>query len=197
MDPDLSLHDRFVLLMLTGDNGEQVDELWKWSRPLQVAYSGPAEYQDAVRDQAIKLGEIASQPVEFVPWPVANISVEISDRDTPSTCRVDSFGRPARFDAEIHIWSELSPPHIRRCISQEMAHVLGPIGDLDGVFGSRSDTVFASFGGASQITEADRLVFQVLYDDRLYGGMPRDEVLAVLPEIVADVEARFDGNGIN
>lgn len=189
MDRDLSLHDRFVLLMLTSDDGEQIDELWKWARPLQVAYSGPAEYRDAVHAQALELGVIAGQSVEFVPWPIANISVEISDRDTPSTCRVDSYGRPTRFDAEIHIWSELPPDHIHRCIAQELGHVLGPIGDLDGIFGSRSDTVFASFGGASRITEQDRQVFEVLFDDRLQPGMPREQVLAILPEIVADVEA--------
>ena len=190
MAPDLSLHDRFVLLILTGDDGEQIDELWKWSQPLDVAYFGPAEFQDAVRAQALELGVISGLPVTFVEWPLANVTVEISDKDTPSNCRMRRFGEPQRFRAKIHIWSSLSPGHIRSCISQELAHVLGPSGDLDGIFGSRSDTVFASYGGASQITYEDRRVFSVLFDDRLRPGMSRDQVLAILPEIVADVEAQ-------
>lgn len=189
MERDLSLHDRFVLLVLTGDNGEQIDELWKWAQPLNVAYFGPAEYQEAVQSTALELGAISRQPVTFVEWPLANVTVEISDKETPSTCRMQSFGRPEEFKAKIHIWSELRPLHIRQCISQELAHVLGPIGDLDGTFGSRQDTVFASWGGSLTITPEDRQVFRVLFDDRLRPGMPRDEVLAILPEIVADVEA--------
>jgi hypothetical protein len=114
--------------------------------------------------------------------------VEISNRETPSTCRVDYVPTSDGWRPEIHIWSELRPQHIRRCILQEMTQALGPGGDLDGHFGSRPDTVFASYQTAGHLTDEDIAVLRILYDDRLYHGMPRDQVLAILPAIVADVE---------
>lgn len=189
MDPDLTLHDRFVLTALTNDDGSPIERLWKWRDPILLYYDGPNEYHDAVHQQAAQLSTITGHPFEVAPYPVANLYVEISDRDTPNTCQVVLFGPPTRYHAEVHIWSELTDRHIRSCIAQEMAQAMGPGGDLDGPFGSRSDTVFASYGGADGLTPQDIAVLRILFDDRLRPGMPRDEVLAILPEIVADVEA--------
>ena len=189
MDRDLSLHDRFVLTALTHDDGTPLERLRRWRGPIRLYYDGPEEYRDAVYRQAVQLAAIAGEPVAWAPYPERNLFVEISDRDTPSNCQITFFGPPTRYDADVHIWSELSPQHIRRCIPQEMGHALGPSGDLDGPFGSRSDTVFASYQTATELTPQDIAVLRVLFDDRLRPGMPRDEVLAILPEIVADVEA--------
>ena len=100
------------------------------------------------------------------------------------------FGPPTRYFAEVHIWIAIPDREIRQCIAQEMTQAMGPGGDLDGFFGSRQDTVFASWGGALELTSADLQVLRILFDDRLRPGMPRDQVLAILPEIVADVEAQ-------
>lgn len=190
MDPDLSLHDRFVLTALRHDDGTPVEKLRRWRDPIRLYYDGPDKYLDAVYGQAQQLGMIIGQPVELAPHPVANLFVEISDRDTPSNCRADLYGPPTRYFAEVHIWSALSERHIENCIAQEMAQSLGVSGDLDGPFGSRSDTVFASYGGASQLTPQDISVLRILFDDRLHPGMPHADVLAILPEIVADVEGQ-------
>ncbi len=188
-NPDLSLYDRFVLTALTDDDGSPIERLRRWRGPIRLYYDGPEEYRQAVYQQAVQLGAIAGEPVDWAPYPERNLFVEISDRDTPSTCQFTTFGPPTRYDGDVHIWSELSPAHIRRCIAQEMAHALGPSGDLDGTVGSRSDTVFASYQTAPELTPQDIAVLHILFDDRLRPGMPRDEVLAILPAIVADIEA--------
>lgn len=195
MDPDLSLHDRFVLTALTNDEGRPLDTLGRWESPMRLRYEGPDEYRSAVERQLIELGDITGIPVTLIS-DAPNIEVEISDRHTGSTCQVLIFnegrrvhGVPTLDFAEVHISLELRDARIRQCIPQELAHVFGPLGDLDGIIGSRSDSVFASYGGASHLTEQDIAILRILYDDRLYHGMPRDQVLAVLPEIVADVEA--------
>lgn len=186
--PDLSLHDRFVLTALTRDDGSPVLRLWKWRDPIRLYYDGPEPYRDAVYRQAEQLSAITGLPFEIVPHPAANLFVEISDRDTPNICQFTTFGPPTRYFAEVHIWSEQPDREIRQCIAQEITQSLGPRGDLDGVVGSRQDTVFASYGGMDQLTEHDIAVLQILYDDRLHAGMPREEVLVLLPEIIADME---------
>lgn len=189
MDSDLSLHDRFVLTALADDDGSPTERLWRWHGPIRLYYDGPNEYRMPVIRQAQQLGMIIGQPVELSRHAAANLFVEISNRDTPSRCRVDYYGSLTRYIAEVHIWIEIPDREIRQCIAQEMAQAMGPGGDLDGLFGSRQDTVFASRGGARELTAGDIAVLRILFDNRLYPGMPRDQVLAVLPEIVADVEA--------
>lgn len=195
MSPDLSLHDRFVLTALTDDEGRPLYTLRRWETPMRLRYEGPDNYRSTVERQLIELGEITGTAVTLIS-DTPNVEVEISDRDTGSTCQVLLFnegrrvhGVPTWDHAEVHISTRLDDRNIRSCVAQELAHVFGPLGDLDGIIGSRSDTVFASYGGASHITEQDIAILRILYDDRLYHGMPRANVLAVLPEIVADVEA--------
>lgn len=186
MDPDLSLHDRFVLTTLTEDDRTPRNFLYRWERPIYVEYQGPLEFRQDVEDQLELLGRITGLPIKM-DASRPTVIVEISERDTPSTCQVEySRGSPG---ARVHIFSRLTDLHVRSCIIQEMAHVMGPSGDLDGLFGSRSDTVFASWGGSDHLTDQDRQILQILFDDRLYHGMPRADVLAILPEIVADIEA--------
>lgn len=86
----------------------------------------------------------------------------------------------------IGIADDLFAEHIHSCIVQEMTQTLGLYGDLDG----RTDTNFASRGGAPKLTQYDRQLLVMLFDDRLSDLMPRADVLAILPEIVADVEAQ-------
>ncbi len=195
MAPDLSLYDRFVLTALTDDEGRPLDTLGRWQLPLLLQYVGPERYRNEVERQLVQLGEISEKPVTL-DAASPNVIVEISNRDTPSNCRARIYsegkqvnGVPSWDSARVHIWSELDDSSIRQCIAQEMAHILGPLGDFDGLFGSRRDTVFASFGGASRLTEYDIAVLRILYDNRLFHGMPRDDVLTVLPEIINDLEA--------
>lgn len=202
--PDLSLHDRFVLNALTDDLGEPVDELLKWSWPLYVSVEGDQTYYADVGRQVRELGEIAGLHAEMVgAKPRPNIVVTFGSRAELQpkadevarernlsraarfTCWFNWYGVPQRFRAEIFIRNDTSRRQVMRCISQELAQAMGPAGDIDG----RTDTAFASGTGADHLTAADRQIFAVLHDSRLSSGMSRADVLAILPAIVADVEA--------
>lgn len=89
----------------------------------------------------------------------------------------------------VHIWSALPDRVVRQCVQQELAQVPGRGSDLDGTFGSRSDTVFASYPTADTLTPEDIAILRILYDDRLYHGMTRADVLVVLPEVITDLES--------
>ena len=190
MNANLSLHERFVLTALTNDDGDPVDSLWRWDLPVMVRYDGPERFRQDVANHLDHLGEITGLWV-IMDADHPNTLVEISDRDTPSTCRVQY----QRDMIDIHIWSALPDAHVRRCILQELAQAIGPGGDLDGLFGSRSDTVFASYQTADWLTPEDIAILRIMYSDRLHHGMPRERVLAVLPEIIADLYPELEASG--
>lgn len=185
MDPGLSLHDRFVLTALTNDDGEPLESLWRWDLPVMVRYDGPERFRQDVADHLEHLGQITGLWV-IMDADHPNTFVEVSNRDTPYRCMWQQIDGELR----VHIWSALPDRVVRQCVQQELTQVLGPGGDLDGMIGSRSDTVFASYQTAGRLTPEDVAVLRILYDDRLYHGMPRDQVLAVLPEIVADIDSQ-------
>lgn len=182
MDPDLTLYDRFIMTALSDDDGSPLDQLYRREWPIYVAYDGPPEYRQDVADTLAELGQVTGLEVSM-DHEFPNTFVEISDRDTGYTCVVELAGGLEH----VQIDSSLSPSYIRQCIAQELAHVPGPSGDLDGYIGSRDDTVFASWGGAQRLTEQDIAVLRILYDPRLRNRMPRPVVLERLPEIIADL----------
>lgn len=182
MDPDLSLHDRFVLVALHRDDGSKVDDLLRWYAPLTVVYDGPEEYRSDVFSHMELLGELTGLETGEDEM-FAKMRVEISGHDTGSTCEVQTSGGGAR----VYIWEDLPSSHIRRCIVQEMTQALGLGGDLDGPVSSRSDTAFASYGGSPILTNYDIALIRILFDDRLRNGMSRERVLTVLPEIITDL----------
>lgn len=185
MAPDLDLVERFDLVAFRNDDRSVHYRLWRWDRVISVRYDGPEEYRQNVYDHAYVLGELTGKLVVIEPEH-ANMIVEISERYTGATCRVIA----SRIEpADVHIRSDLSPDYIRQCILQEMTQALGVGGDLDGMFGSRGDTVFASFQTANELTEEDIAMIRILYDRRLHHGMPRYEALPIVRQIVAEMEA--------
>lgn len=182
--PDLTMVERFDLTVFRTDSGEVVDMLWRYDGPLSLAYVGPDAFRQDVIDQAFELGELTGKPVILdAEYPA--LVVEISDRDSPWNC---SAGIDNNI-LDVLIWSELPDWHIRQCIAQEMAQAIGPGGDLDGLIASRSDTVFASYQTADRLTEADKTILRILFDDRLFTGMSRDHAMNVVRRIVAEMEA--------
>ena len=201
----LSLHDRFVRVALTDRAGRPLDRLYRWPDPLRIQYLGPDRFKSSVEDHAVLLGATTGLPVH---WGMdnANLIVRIADpgelRDYADRITPQPYG----YDAVIFICSSTHadgstpihpriivdiaddlPPHsIEKCIVHEMTQALGLTGDLDG----RLDSSFSRGGIVRELTDYDRQVIAILFDDRLQPLMPRAQVLAVLPEIVADVEAR-------
>lgn len=182
--PDLSLADRFVFVALRNDDGSFKNELVKWEGPIRVQVTGSQRYHQKVAEHLALLGDLTGRTTEMdAEWP--NMVVDFSRREEDWWCLVSVRGQAGRLNANISIRTDQSEHDISRCIVQEMTQALGLLEDTDG----RRDTTFSSAIGADHLTEADRQLLAILYDDRLHDGMPRDEVLAVLPEIVADVEA--------
>ena len=186
MAPDLSLADRFEIVAFALAEPPPTTYLNRWELPLVVTYEGPNRYRQVVIDQAHELGDITGLPVSF-DGELVSMHVEISDRDSPFTC---SFSLDSAHRIDVLIWSDLPDWEIRQCIAQEMTQGLGLYGDLDGPFGSRQDTVFASYGGALHLTQADIALLRILYDDRLFPGMSRDHAMNVVRQIVAEMEAQ-------
>lgn len=202
---ELSLHDRFVQTALTYSNGEPVDHLVKWSWPMLVSVEGDQTYFAEVEDHVALLGQLIDLPARIVPpHGTPNVVVrfgtepELQDAADAAaryfghpagrvriTCLTSFYGAPHRYRVRIAIRTDLPAAHIRRCIVQEITQVLGFNADTDG----RTDTTFSSGIGTDYLTDADLALIEVLYDDRLYAGMPRADVLELLPAIVADVEA--------
>lgn len=183
--PDLSLADRFEYVTLRDRDGEPVDELIKWQAPIRVAVTGERDNEEEVAEHLALLGELTGLSTEMNSS-APNMRIDFSLRVEESWCRVDITGRAGSIRSDISIRTDQPDHEIGRCIVQEMTQSLGLVRDLDG----RTDTNFTSYGFAVRdLTESDRQLIAILYDPRLHDGMPRDEVLAVLPEIVADVEA--------
>ncbi len=186
MAPDLDLVERFDLVAFRNDDRSVHFRLWRWDRVISVHYDGPEEYRQNVYDHARVLGNLTGKLVLIEP-DYANMIVEISERYTGATCRViASRTEPA----DIHIRSDFSPEYIRQCILQEMTQALGVGGDLDGMFSSRDDTVFASHQTSNHLTEEDIAMIKILYDSRLYHGMRRYEALPIVWQIVEEMEVQ-------
>lgn len=181
--PELSLAERFEAVALRED-GRPAEELVKWSVPIRVMILGSQQYRSEVASHLQLLGQLTGLETEMDSLS-PNMLVEFSLRNETAWCEVAVFGRNGRLRAEITIRTDQSDANIRRCIVQEMTQALGLAEDLDG----RRDTTFSSGIGTDHLTDSDRQLVAILYDDRLYDGMLRAKVLAILPEIVADVEA--------
>ena len=205
----LSLQDRFVRVALTDRAGRPLDRLYRWPGPLRIQYLGPEQYRADVKEHADFLSAATGLPVHRGAEN-ANMIVTIADpgdlRDYANRTTLQPYGRSYRtficstVQAEgstlgqpmvnVDIADNLPPQNIQHCIVREMTQALGLYGDL----GGRVDTSL-NWGIVRELTDYDRQLIAILFDDRLRPGMPRDEVLAILPEIVADVEAGREAAG--
>ncbi len=202
----ISLEERFERVALYDDEANHpFDELWRWSWPFRLAVGGDQTYRAEVEQQVMELGNLTGQPVELnsrrpnltVTFATRRELQPAADQRTVRLngeswrggwfdCWVHFDPTKEGYDARVFIRSDLGAGNIRRCIAQEISHATGLMSDLD----ERRDSVFVSFGGAEHLTDTDLALIAILYDDRLYDRMPREHVLAVLPDIVADHEGR-------
>lgn len=195
----LTTAERFQAHALTFDNGEPMPRLQRWEDEIRVTILGDTSYTGAVEQHMRDVGEATG-----LPWRISgydgNMIVTFGTRRQVQAYlrefdvardRLDSicFVIPYLDDngrillARAYIRTDLSEEFIGTCIAQEMTQPLGLPGDLE----ERSDTTFSSTG-VPRLTAHDKTILRILYDPRLYNGMPREEVLAALPEIIADLE---------
>lgn len=183
-DPPLSLADRFEVVAFEAEDPFFDDQLWKWTWPIRVQFIGSEVYRDLAMEHLAQLSELIGQPV-VLNSARPNLTIEFTTLNPISFCSVRVIGEPHDYIARVYIGTDQPTHHIHRCIVQELSQAMGLIADTDG----RRDTAFSSGIGTDYLTEADLALFAILYDHRLRAGMSRDEVLAVLPEIVSDLEA--------
>lgn len=184
---DLTIENRFVLVALRNDDGSPKTELTKWEGPIRVQITGSQRYRDQVASHLALLEELTSLTTEMdANWP--NMIIDFSLREKDWWCFVSVSGQAGRLSANISIRTDQSQHNIQRCIVQEMTQALGLLEDTDG----RRDTAFSSAIGTDHLTELDRQLLAILYDNRLKDGMPRDDVLTLLPTIVADISDKIE-----
>ncbi len=81
------------------------------------------------------------------------------------------------------IESDLPLPEFERCIYSNMLKVLGLANDLDGDL----DSVMNDAANRTSWTALDFVLLQILYHPRIKAGMTQQQILAVFPEVYADV----------
>ena len=180
--PNLSLSDRFELVALRNRDGTQKDELIKWNWPIRVSITGSQTYHREVADHLALLGELTGLQTEM-DAAQPNMIIDFSRNSDDAWCKFSIRGRGGRVYSEIIIDTDQSDLEIRICIIQEMTQSLGLVRDLDG----RSDTNFTSYGRIDHLTKSDRQLIAILYDDRLRPGMPFDNAMAIVRQIVAEM----------
>lgn len=200
--PELELTERFRLVGFRNDMGLPI-RLVKWTDPILVSAEGAnAEQLAVVEEHVALLGDLtglearmdAEDPNMIVMFgtteelqPYLDDWARSGDRiDLPGFYRSDCFAMTGKQDgasfAMAFIRDGQSPSKTRLCVVQEITQSLGLIGDTDG----RWDTSFASWGGADHLTEADRHLLRILYDERLQHGMTEAAGMPIVQQIISE-----------
>jgi hypothetical protein len=147
-------------------------ELARWTRPIFLAVANDMnEHASEVETSARFMASIAKVSVTRVPWgdSRANFLVRASTSQTSgkSPCRstVDWTDLGHMVRAEIFV-NLSNPGRVTRCINHETMHGFGFRGHAHGSFSVLS----YKYAAQAQLTDADRLMLETLYDPRLKPG---------------------------
>jgi hypothetical protein len=72
---------------------------------------------------------------------------------------------------------------VRSCIIEELTQVMGPVNDSDDI----KPSIFNDSSGNLLLSDHDRLIIRVLYDDRLQAGMSWEQAEPFVRQIVTDL----------
>lgn len=200
--PPIELDERFLLVGFRDDMG-MPRELYKWTAPIRVHTEGATKDQRRmVHEHAELLGRVTGLPVSVDPED-PNLVVLFGNEEELQpylddwAIGGDRLNWPGFFRSECFagisgpghdpfavafILQDLPERKNRLCIVQEMTQALGLFGDIDG----RSDTSFASWGGADRLTEFDVMMLEILYDPRLRSGMSEAVAMPIVRQIIAE-----------
>lgn len=108
-------------------------------------------------------------------------------RRVPGSCLVHAdYGRAGIVRADALIVSDDGEPAFRRCLVEEVLQGLGPLDDFDGA----PDSVFNDTSTVTRFGRYDRIMLNMLYDDRLTPGMSAAAARPLLPAIAETVRRR-------
>lgn len=85
--------------------------------------------------------------------------------------------------AMVVIPTEIDRFLVSSCIIEELTQVMGPVNDSDDI----SPSIFNDSSGNLLLSDHDRLIIRVLYDDRLQAGMTWAEAEPLVRQIVTDL----------
>jgi hypothetical protein len=106
----------------------------------------------------------------------------------PGNCIVRAnYSRQGLRRSDAIIVSDEGEPMFRRCMVEEILQGLGPLND-------NADAPESVFNDTSQLTEFtryDRLILNMLYDERLVPGMREADAAPLLPAILRDARRRL------
>lgn len=86
-------------------------------------------------------------------------------------------------EAMVVIPTDIDRFMVRSCIVEELTQVMGPVNDSDEI----KPSIFNDRSGNLLLSDHDRMIVRVLYDDRLRSGMTWVEAEPIVREIVADL----------
>lgn len=208
---NVDLAQDFLDLTFRLETGQTLDRLLKYQGPVRVSLDPAlAEYQGDLKailtnirrgaGVNIALGGAESQ-IHVLQVPAAEMRASVPG----AACLVAPAVRSwAEFQTEPRRrWSTLTslgqasvfipddaPPYsVRACLNEEIAQALGPVNDLYRL----PDTVFNDDNIYLELTPFDLLILRILYSKDLENGASREEVVAVLPSVLARLNP--SGNG--
>jgi len=201
-DPDHELHqltrwDRPLRVALVGDVSERtlgyaVDHLEEMSEisGLPVDLAGPAEANVIVImspepfDQALTTYRPIYRPFFFSENSMERLTAEMK---AEATC----YGRIITADdnpneivgAIILIPTDLGRFIVRACIIEELTQAMGLFNDSDEI----EPSIFNDSSPNMTLTDHDKILFRMLYDDRLYPGMSWEEAEPIVRQVVGEL----------
>lgn len=97
------------------------------------------------------------------------------------------FNRSGILRSDAAIVSDLGDALFRRCMIEEILQGLGPLNDNN----SLPESIFNDASNHTSFTSFDRLILNMLYDQRIKNGAQQRTVNKILPNVLTDVRRRF------
>ena len=198
----------FLDLEFQMESGQSLPVLTRFDGPVSITMTGnvpPTARADLERlitrlhaEAGIDLRLVQATPanltVEFAPkaalrrfeptaacFVVPNVSSLAEYRAKRGTLVLDWTRLTRRSREAIFIPSDTSPQEVRDCLHEETAQALGPLNDLYRL----PDSVFNDDNFQSVLTGFDMLMLRLHYAPDFANGMPKAQVAALLPALLA------------
>jgi len=199
----------FMDLAFRMESGRQLDRMTRFDEPITVAVA-PGAPASLSPDLTALLGRLQREAGidirRAAPGEPANVTIEALPRADlqrlvpQAACfvapRVSSWAEyrrarrgptvdwatlKQREAAAIFLPSDVSPQEVRDCLHEELAQAIGPLNDLYRL----PDSIFNDDNFHTVLTGFDMLILRAYYAPELANGMPREEVAARLPALLA------------
>ncbi|MFX0541145.1 DUF2927 domain-containing protein [Roseovarius sp. S4756] len=197
----------FMDLALRLESGRDLSVLSRFEEPITVAVTGApsATLQSDLSRLLLRLRSEAGIKITQVSGP-ANITIEAVSQDdirralpqaacfvapnistlaeyrTAKRSRQTAWSNlETRRKVAIFVPNDSSPQEVRDCLHEELSQALGPLNDLYRL----PDSIFNDDNVHTVLTGFDMLILRAFYAPELRSGMPRREVAARIPAILA------------